>query len=170
LVEPFGLLPSLDTASQAVAQAFLLVSACGFGANAAKQVKPTGEAVPSYRRPILLAQIVLGLIAAGSVFARPNHWRLEYLSHYGFDVAGDVLLALLPYCAVALFAFRLVTTSRWRPWVYLGVVVIGTSLAVINNHGLAVVQPGYLSVGFIVWIQLLFFGFAAEWALDGNKW
>jgi hypothetical protein len=153
-----------------VAEAFLLISACGFGVTAAKQVEPTSEVVPSYRRSILLAQIMLGLIAAGSVFARPQYWGLESLSHYGFDVAGDVLLALLPYGAVALFAWRMVTTSRWRPWVYLGVVVIGTSIAVINNCGLAAVQPGYLSVGFIVCAQLALFGYTAEWALDGNEW
>jgi hypothetical protein len=153
-----------------VVQAFLLMLACGFGVTAAKAVEPTGEPKPSYRRPILSAQILLGLIAAGSVFARPHYWRLDYLNHYGFEVAVDVLLALLPYVAVALFAWRMVTASRWRPWVYLGVVVVGTSIAVINNCGLAAVQPGYLSVGFVVWAQLFCFGGAAEWALDGNKW
>jgi hypothetical protein len=117
-----------------------------------------------------LAQILLGFIAAGSVFARLNHWRLDYLNHYAFDVSVDVMLALLPYVAVALFAWRMVTTSRWRPWVYLGVVVVGTSIAVINNCGLAAVQPGYLNAGFIVWAQLFCFGLGAEWALDGNKW
>jgi hypothetical protein len=152
------------------AQAFLLVLASGFGVTAAKAVEPTGEPNPSYRRPILLTQVVLGVIAAGSVFARPHYWHLEYLSHYGFDVAVDVILALIPYVAVALFAWRMITDNRWRPWVYLGVVVVGTAIAVINNCGLAAVQPGYLSVGFIVWAQLFCFGLAAEWALDGNKW
>jgi hypothetical protein len=153
-----------------VVQAFLLVLASGFGVTAAKAVEPTGEPNPSYRRPILLTQVVLGVIAAGSVFTRPHYSRLKYLSGHGFEVAVDVLLALLPYVAVALFAWRMVTTSRWRPWVYLGVVVIGTAIAVINNCGLASVQSGYLGVGFIVWAQLFCFGLAAEWALDGNKW
>lgn len=153
-----------------VVQAFLLVLACGFGVTAAKAVEPTGEPKPSYRRPILSVQILLGLIAAGSVFARPHYWNLDYLSHHGFEVAVDVLLALLPYVAVALFAWRMVTVSRWRPWVYLGGVVVGTFIAVINNCGFAAVQPGYLSVGFIVCAQSALFGYMAEWALDGNKW
>jgi hypothetical protein len=153
-----------------VVQAFLLVLASGIGLTAGKQVEPTGEPGPPYRRPILFAQILLGLIAAGSVFARPNHWGLYSLSHYGFDVAADVLLALLPYGAAALFAWRMVTTSPWRPWVYLGVVVVGTSIAVINNFGLGAVEPGYLSVGFIVCAQSALFGYTAERTLDGDEW
>jgi hypothetical protein len=153
-----------------VAQAVSLVFAAGMGLTAAKQVEPTGEPGPPYRRPILFAQILLGLIAAGSVFARPNHWGLYSLSHYGFDIAADVLLALLPYGAAALFAWRMVTTSPWRPWVYLGVVVVGTLLAVVNNCGLAAVEPGYLSVGFIVCAQSALFGYTAERTLDGDEW
>ena len=42
-------------------------------------------------------------------------------------------------------------------------------MAVINDVGLGAIQPGYLSVVFMVWAQLLFFGTVARWALEGDE-
>lgn len=154
----------------AIAQSALLLIACGLAATAAQNVEEAPEPAAAYRKPIAMANTLLGIVAAGSVFARPEFRHLEYLSPHGFEISSDILLALLPYVAVALFSWRLVTTNRVRPWVYLCVVVMGTSMAVINNCGLAAIQPGYLGVGFMVMAQFIGFGLAAEWALDGNEW
>lgn len=153
-----------------LAQAFLLTLACSFAAAASKRVEPSGETVPFYRLPIALAHCILGLTAAGSVFVRPAHSHLEYLVHYGFDVAGAALLALLPYVAAGLFAWRLVTANRWKPWAYLCVLVMGTAVAILNNSGTFEVQPGLLGVGLVVMVQFIAFGMVGEWALDGDPW
>lgn len=151
-------------------QAFLLTVACSFAAAAAKRVEPIDETVPSYQRPIARAHCILGLTAAGAVFARPGHRHFDYLVHYGFDVAGAALLALLPYVAVGLFAWRLVTTNAWKPWAYVGVLGLGTALAVVNNSGVFEVQSGLLGVWSVVMVQFIGFGLMAEWALDGDRW
>jgi hypothetical protein len=101
-----------------IAQSFLLLMACGLGASAGNYIEQAAEAQPTYRRPIAIVNVLLGLIAAGSVFARPSNSHWEHLKHYGFDVATDALLAFLPYAAVAVFSWQLVTTNKLRPWGY----------------------------------------------------
>ena len=85
-------------------------------------------------------------------------------------MAAEVLLLLLPYVALGLFSWRLNTDNRVKVWVYLGVVVIVTLLAVINNGGLGPVQPGYLGVEFFVLWQTIGFAGLAGWVSDRNEW
>jgi hypothetical protein len=151
-------------------QAALLLVACGLAAAAAQIVEKAPEPAPAYRKPIVIASMLLGITAAGSVFARPEFRHVEFFGPHSFGIASDILLALLPYVAVALFSWRLITTNLVRPGVYFCAVVIGTSMAVINNCGLSAIQPGYLSVAFMVWAQFVCFGAVAGWALDGNEW
>jgi hypothetical protein len=147
-----------------IVQAVALVLASGFGTLGAGRVVRTIELVP-HRQLILSAHLVLGFFAASAIFMRPAVWHVEYLRRYGLDVVTHSLLALLPYVAVALFALPLVTKTRWKPWAYLGIVVVGTVVAVISNSGLADVPQGV-----VVMAQFIGFGLAAEWALDGNEW
>ena len=100
---------------------------------------------------------------------RPAHRDLYYLGHYGFNVAGAALLTLLPYVAMGLFSWRLVTSNVWRPWAYVSVLSLGTALAVINNSGVFEVQPGLWGVAFVVMVQFIGFGMVAEWALDEDR-
>jgi hypothetical protein len=150
-------------------QSALLLVACGLGATAARLVETAPEPALAYRKTILMANALLGIVAAGSVFARPEFRGVEYFGPHGFEIANDVLLSFLPYVAVALFSWRLVTTNVVRPWVYLCIVAVGTAMAVINDVGLGAVQPGYLSVAFMVWAQIVCFGAVAGWALEGNE-
>jgi hypothetical protein len=152
-----------------IVQAALLFVACSLGAMGAQFVESAPEPAPAYRKTIVTANILLGIVAAGSVFWRPDVRRVEFLSLHSFEIASTILLALLPYVGAALFTWRFSMTNLVRPWVYLCIVVIGTAMALINNIGLGAVQPGYLSVGFMVWAQLLFFRGVAGWALAGNE-
>jgi hypothetical protein len=151
-------------------QSLLLLIACSLGAAAAQIVEKAPEPAPAYRKPLAMVNILLGIVVAGSVFARPEFRHVEYLGPRSFEIAGDILLALLPYVAGAVFSLRMATTNLVRPWVYLCIVVIGTAMAVINNIGLGAIQPAYLSVGFMVWAQLVCFGGVAGWALDETEW
>jgi hypothetical protein len=138
--------------------------ASGYGALAAKRLVRTSEPVP-HRRLVISAHLVSGLVAALAIFLRPAVWNIEYLRLHGIDVVVHSLLALLPYVAVAVFALPLITQNRWRPYVYLGILMIGTVVAVVSNSGLADVSQGV-----VVMAQFICFGMAAEWALDGNEW
>jgi hypothetical protein len=152
-----------------IVQGALLLIACALGAAAARLVATAPKPGLAYRKTILVVNILLGIVAAGAVFARPEIRRAEFLSPHSFEIVGDVLLAFLPYVGAALFSWRLARTNVVRPWVYVCIVAVGTAMAVINDIGLSVIQPGYLSVGFMVWAQLLIFGAVAGWALDGNE-
>jgi hypothetical protein len=147
-----------------IVQSMLLTFASGYGALAAKRLVRTSEPI-SHRRLIISAHLVLGLVAALAVFLRPALWNVGYLRLYGIDVAVHSLLALLPYVAVAVFALPLITQNRWKPYAYLGILVVGTVVAVVSNSGLVDVSQGV-----VVMAQFIGFGMAAEWALDGNEW
>jgi hypothetical protein len=147
-----------------IVQAIALMLASGFGILGAGRAVRTIELVP-HRQLILSAHLVLGFLAASAIFMRPAVWQVEYLRRYGLDVVTHSLLALLPYVAVALFALPLVTKSRWKPWAYLGILVIGTAVAVMANSRVIDVPQGL-----VVMAQFIGFGLAAEWALDGNEW
>ena len=147
-----------------IVQAIALMLASGFGTLGAGRVVRTIELVP-HRQLILSAHLVLGFLAASAIFMRSAVWQVEYLRRYGLDVVTHSLLALLPYVAVALFALPLVTKNRWKPWAYLGILVVGTAVAVMGNSGVIVVPQGL-----VVMAQFIGFGLAAEWALDGNEW
>lgn len=152
-----------------IVQAALFLVACNLGASAAQLVETAPEPALAYRKTIVIANTLLGVVAAGSVFTRPAFRRIEFLGPQGFEIASASLLALLPYVVVVLFCWRFALTNRVRPWVYLCIVAIGTVMAVINDVGLGAVQPGYLSVGFMVLLQLFLFGAVAGWALEGNE-
>jgi len=114
--------------------------------------------------------VILGLVAAGSWLSRADVWHWDYLRRHGFVLASYVLLATLPYLTSAVLSWRLVTANRWKPWVYLGVLMIGTALAVVNNSGIWVLQPGLLGICLVLLVQFIGFIFAAEWALDETEW
>jgi TPR repeat protein len=151
-------------AGLSVALAFVLMLACGFGVMALKQTARTAEPVP-HRGLVFSAHIILGFIAAAAVFFRPASWSLLYLHAHGLELAIQSLAAFFPYAAVALFALPLVTTDRWKPKAYLGLLGVGTALAVLGNSGLLA-----MSQMAVIMCQFIGFGLAAEWALDGTEW
>jgi TPR repeat protein len=148
----------------AVVQTILLMLAGGISGLAAKRVVRTSEPVP-HRQLIFSAHLALGFLAAFAVFMRPLLWHVEYLRRYGLDVVIHSLTALLPYVAVGLFALPLVTANRWKPKVYLGILALGTALAITSNSGLIDVPQGV-----VLMAQFIGFILAAEWALDGTEW
>ena len=152
-----------------IVQGALLWLACRVAETPARLVETAPEPASASRTPISLAEMLLGIVAAGSVLARPEFRRAEFLSPHGIAIVSNVLLAFLPYVVAALFTWRFAITNFVRPWVYFCIVIIGTAVAVINDVGLGAVQPGYLGVEFVVYAQLLFFVGAAGWALDGNE-
>ena len=148
-----------------------LLGVAGYWAAAVAQIAENApEPAPAYRKPMAMANMLLGIIVAGSVLARPEFRHVEFLGPHSFEIAGALSIAVLPYVLVALFTWRFAKTNLVRPWVCLGIVVIGTAVAVINDIGLGVVHPGYLSVEFMGWAQLLFFRVVAGWAVEGNEW
>ena len=156
-------------AETTVTQAFLLFLACGFGELAAQQVEEADMPIPRYRPAIAWAQLLLGAAAAGSCLANPLVWRLD-ISEYGFNVASLMLLATLPYLVAAVLSWRHVATNPWKPWAYVATLLGGTVLAVFNNSGIWVVQPGLLGIGLVLMVQSIGFVLAAEWAMDGTEW
>jgi hypothetical protein len=162
-------LSAWELAATTAVQMFLLLMGCGLGENAARQVEAVDEPIPPYRQPIAWAHVILGLVAAGSCLARPLVPRLD-LAEYGFDVASSMLLATLPYLMGAVLSWKLVTANPWKPWVYVGTLIAGTTLAVVNNSGIWIVQPGPLGIGLVLMVQFIGFVLAAEWALDGMEW
>jgi hypothetical protein len=147
-----------------VLEAIALIFASGFGALAAKRVVRTIEPM-RHRQLVLAAHIVLGSLAALAVLLRPALWHVGYLAQHGFEVATQALVALLPYGAAAFFALPLYTANRWKPKAYLGILSVGTVLAVTSNSGMIDVQQGV-----VLMAQFIGFILAAEWALDGNEW
>lgn len=156
-------------AETTVTQAFVLFLACGYGELAAQQVEEADRPIARYRPAIAWAHLLLGVAAAGSCLANPLVWRLD-LSEYGFNVASLMLLAALPYLVAAVLSLRQVTTNPWKPWVYVATLIGGTALAVFNNSGIWVVQPGLLGIGLVLMVQFIGFVLAAEWAMDGTEW
>ena len=159
-----------DIVQITVVQAFLLLVACGLGERAAQQVETTDLPITPGRYRMIWVHGILGLLAAGSWLSRPSVWHLDLWREQGFNLASCVLLATLPYAASAVLGWRLVTANRWRPWAYVGVLILGTALAVANNTGIWMMQPGVLGVALVLMVQFIVFVLAAEWALDGTEW
>jgi hypothetical protein len=134
------------------------------GALASKRVMRPSEPVP-HRSLIASAHLLLGLLAVSAVFMRSSLWHVEYLRRHTLDVVIHSLIASLPYVAAALFALPLVTTNRWKPRAYLGVLVLGTALAVTSNSGIL-----HAPQDLVVIAQIIGFILTAEWALDGTEW
>lgn len=51
-----------------------------------------------------------------------------------------------------------------------GTLIGGTALAVCNNSGIWVVQPGLLGIGLVLVVQFIGFVLATEWTMDGTEW
>lgn len=151
-----------------VMQAFLLLAASGLGENAAREVETTDLPTAPAQWRIVWVHAILGLIAAGSWLLRSNVWHLDYLRNDGFNLASYVLLATLPYETSAVLSWRLVLTKQWRPWAYVGILILGTSLAVGNNSGIWMTQLGATGVWLVLMVQFIGFILAAEWAGEGT--
>jgi hypothetical protein len=149
-------------------QAFLLLSAFGLGENAAQHVEEANVGMPLRWPPIASVHVILGLVAAGACLARPNVWRLDYWTDQGFNVASEVLLAMLPYLVGVVMAWQLVMANGWRPWAYICVLLAGTALALVNNSEIWTVQPGILGIVAVFMVQSIGFVLAAEWAVEGT--
>jgi hypothetical protein len=149
-------------------QAFLLLSAFGLGENAAQHMEEANVAMPLRWPPIASVHAILGLVAAGACLVRPNVWRLDYWSDQGFNVASEVLLAMLPYLVGIVLSWQLVIANGWRPWAYVCVLLVGTALAVVNNSEIWTVQPGILGIVVVLMVQSIGFVLAAEWAIEGT--
>jgi hypothetical protein len=125
------------------------------------------EPAPTYRMPIFAAHLILGLVAVSSFFAGPEAVNLKH-SEFWSDITLKVMLAASPYAASAAFSWRMVTTSRWKPWAYAVVLIAGTAMAVVDYSGRFEWQPGFLGQWTVFMVQLIGFCVAAEWALDGS--
>ncbi len=157
-----------EVAQLTVAQAFLLLVACGLGKKAAEEVDTTDLPVPPTRQRIVWVHIILGLIAAGSWFSRSNVWHIDYLRNYGFNLASYVLLAMLPYVTSTVLSWRIVAANWWRQFVYIAILTAGTALAVVNNSAIWVLQPGVQGVCLVLMVQFIGFVLAAEWTVEGS--
>ena len=80
------------------------------------------------------------------------------------------MVAALPYSACAAFSWPLITTRVLRPWIYIGVLIIGTAVAVGNNIGAFGWSTDFFTQVEVAMFQLVGFFLAAEWALDGDEW
>jgi hypothetical protein len=78
------------------------------------------------------------------------------------------MVAALPYGACAAFSWPLVTTRVWRPWIYIGVLIIGTVVAVGSNIAAFGWSTDFFTQVGVAMFQLVGFFLAAEWALDGD--
>jgi hypothetical protein len=151
------------------AQAFLLIIACGIGENAAQQVETSDLPTPRVRRRLIWGHLILGLLAAGSWLSRPSVWSGHYLREHGFDLATYVLLATPPYLMGALIAWRSGPLKWWKMWAYVGVLIAGTAIAVVNNSGTWILPPGLLGIGLVLLVQSIAFFLVGEWALDDTE-
>jgi hypothetical protein len=88
------------------------------------------------------------------------------LRESGVNLVTYALLAILPYVTGAVIAWRSGSLERWKTWIYIGVLIIGTAFAIVNNSGIWVLQPGILGVLLVLFIQFIGFLLAGEWALD----
>jgi hypothetical protein len=118
-----------------IVQGALLWVACGVAETAARLVETAPEPA-SARIPISLAEMLLGIVAAGSVLARPEFGRVEFLSPHGIAIASKILLAFLPYVVALLLTWRFAITNLVRPW----------STLVLSSSG-----PQWLSSMISVW-------------------
>jgi hypothetical protein len=157
-----------EVAQLTVAQAFFLLMACGLGDKAAEEVATTDLPVPPSRRRIVWVHIILGLIAAGSWFLRSNVWNIDYLKNHGFNIASYVQLAMLPYVTSAVLSWRIAAANWWRQFAYIGILTVGTALAVVSNSAIWVLQPGVLGVYLVLMVQFIGFVLAAEWTVEGS--
>jgi hypothetical protein len=157
-----------EVALLTVAQAFLLLVACGLGEKVADEVDTTDLPASTTRQRIIWVHMILGLIAAGSWFSRSNVWHIDYLRDYGFSLASYVLLAILPYATSAVLSWRIVAANWWRQFAYIGILTLGTALAVANNSATWVLQPGVLGVCLVLMVQFIGFVLAAEWTVEGS--
>jgi hypothetical protein len=153
----------------ATAQMFLLFVACGLGETAAQQLEADDVSASPGRNRLIWVHAILGIVAGGSWLARSTIWRFDYWRDNGFNLASYILLATLPYTASAVLAWRLVTPNRWKPLVYVLVLILGTALAVANNSGIWIIQPGILGVFAVLMVQFIGFMLAAEWALERTE-
>jgi hypothetical protein len=147
-------------------QAFLFFAACGLGEMAAEQIEISGLPTSSARRRLVWGHLILGLSAAASWLSRPEVWSWHYLRENGFDLVSYALLATLPYVAGAVIAWRSGSLEWWKLSIYVGVLALGTALAIINNSGIWVLEPGILGVSLVLLVQFIGYLFAGEWALD----
>jgi len=156
-----------EIAAITVIQAFFLLVACGVGESAAEQAEfnnPQRPPAPSHK--LLSTHLILALVAMGSWLMRSELWHKDYVTSHGFELASFFLLATLPYLAGAVLSWHLVTAKRRKRWAYVGILLVGTALAVANNSGIWVLQPGLLGVWLVLIIQFILFIFGAEWAVD----
>lgn len=130
---------------------------------------PATEAIPAYRNLILGAHLTLGLVAVGALAAHCEIWRTQISFRSGLSLTSVMLLAALPYGACAIFSWRFMTTRRWRPWLYVKVLIAGTVFAAwLYSRG---ARPLYFVYQVdLIAFQLIAFYLAAEWALDGENW
>jgi len=153
-----------------LAQAFLLLMAGGFGALADERIKTTDNPIPSYRNRVLWAHLILGFVAAAAIFARPEVWHLHFIRHSGIDVVTKAMVAALPYGASAVFSWPFFTTRVWRSWIYIGVLILATMVAVGNYSGAFGWSTDFYVQVDLILAQFIGFFLAAEWALDGEEW
>jgi hypothetical protein len=153
-----------------LAQVFLLLVAGGFGALAAQRIKTTNDPVPPYRNRVLWAHLILGFVAATAFFARPEVRHLHFIQHSGIDVVTRAMIAAVPYGASAIFSWPFVTTRVWRSWIYIGVLILASIVAVGNYSGTFGWSTDFYVQGDLVLAQLIGFFLTAEWALDGDEW
>jgi hypothetical protein len=97
---------------------------------------------------------------------RPEIWSWRYMRENGLDLASYALLATLPYVTGAVIAWRSGRLERRKTSIYVGVLLLGTALAVVNNSGIRAMQPGILGVLSVLLVQFIAFLLAGEWALD----
>jgi hypothetical protein len=150
-----------------IIQAFLLLMACTAGASAAKRFEPTGDPVPAHRGRVFWAHAILGVLTFGAVAAR---FSGSYFHPHGLDLIAVSGVALVPYGACAVFSWGLVTTSRWRPWAYISILVAGTVAGgTVYSGALGRITDPKELFGVAI-AQLIGFGLVAEWLLDGTEW
>jgi len=153
-----------------LAQTFLLTAACGVAAEVGKRFEQVSEPIPAHRSWIFGAHMTFGAIAAGAVFARSGIWTGAYWQRHGVDLVTSSVIAALPFGLCAAFSWGLVTTNRWRPCAYLGVLVAGALISIFAVTGDYLARGGLGALIGLAMFQLLLFCLAAEWALDETEW
>jgi hypothetical protein len=151
-------------------QAFLLLMACTAGASAGRRFEPTGDPVPAHRGRVFWAHVILGVLTFGAVFARPESFSGSYFHPHGLDLIAVSGVALVPYGACVVFSWGLVTTSRWKPWAYIAVLLAGTVAGGTVYSGALGTFTDPKELFGVAMAQLIGFGVVAEWLLDGTEW
>jgi hypothetical protein len=62
----------------------------------------------------------------------------------------------------------LIPRGGQRQFAYIGILTVGTALAVVNNSAIWVLQPGVLGVCLVLMVQFIGFVLAAEWTVEGS--